>query len=204
MARVEIDEVVFTNTNPVRTVAGASVQVNARGAAPATVYAAETGATTLTNPLVTDSAGRIEGWLTPGSYDLVVTANGTTRTQAYEAASGSVTGTGTGGSGTRLVAAGNLGATYTLDFAGDSDVLVTAKMTANLTLSLANVTAGAVATFELTQDATGGRTLTLPAGTKRPGGTLALTTTANALNVVQVWSPDGTALRAVLVGANFS
>lgn len=87
MARVEISETVLAGS-PVRGVA-ASVQVNVRGGGAATVYAAETGGSTLSNPLTADSFGRIEGWLPVGSYDLVVTAAGfTSYTQPFEAASG--------------------------------------------------------------------------------------------------------------------
>ena len=84
MARVEIPFAV-TQTSNGAAVAGASVQVNVRGGGPATVYAAETGGTTLSNPLTTDAAGRIEGWLDEGSYNLVVSGGTiTTYTQAID------------------------------------------------------------------------------------------------------------------------
>lgn len=93
MARAEISEVVLASSGGA--VAGASVQVNVRGGGAATVYVAETGGTTRANPLTTDSAGRIEGWLDTGSYNLVVSGAGiSTYTQAYEAVSGSGTGSG--------------------------------------------------------------------------------------------------------------
>jgi hypothetical protein len=38
-----------------------------------TVYAAETGVTTATNPITTDAFGRIEGWVEAPDYDIVVT-----------------------------------------------------------------------------------------------------------------------------------
>lgn len=97
MSRVEIGEVVFTGSGV--PLAGASVQVNERDAGAATVYAAEAGGTTVTNPIVTDTYGRIEGWLETGSYDLVVSGSGVvTYTQRFEAVSGSDAGGG-GGSG---------------------------------------------------------------------------------------------------------
>jgi polygalacturonase len=37
-----------------------------------TVYAAETGVTTATNPITTDAFGRIEGWVESPDYDIVV------------------------------------------------------------------------------------------------------------------------------------
>jgi len=83
MARVEIPEVVLDSTGV--PVLGASVQVNHRGGGAATVYSAETGAGTVSNPIITGALGRIEGWVEPGSYDLVV--NGV-YTQRFEAAVG--------------------------------------------------------------------------------------------------------------------
>lgn len=47
---------------------------NRNTAAPATVYAAETGGT-LVSPLTTDSSGAISGWVVEGSYTLSVIAN---------------------------------------------------------------------------------------------------------------------------------
>lgn len=90
MARVEIDEIVLRSAgSSVSTVAGASIQVNIRNAGAATVYAAATGGTTLSNPLTSDAYGRIEGWLDEGSYDLVVSGAGlTTYTERFEATSG--------------------------------------------------------------------------------------------------------------------
>lgn len=51
---------------------GALMQVNVHGGGAATVYAAETGGTTVSNPL-TSTSGRVSGWLDEGTYDLVVT-----------------------------------------------------------------------------------------------------------------------------------
>lgn len=58
MARVEIDETVQTPTGDAIT--GASVQVNKRGGGSATVYSADTGGSTRSNPLLTDAFGRVE------------------------------------------------------------------------------------------------------------------------------------------------
>lgn len=95
MARVEIDQIVFgVDGTPVT---GASVQVNVRNGGAATVYAAETGTFTLLNPLTTAN-GQIEGWLEPGSYDLIITDGASGYTARFEAvrASDLVSGTGQG------------------------------------------------------------------------------------------------------------
>lgn len=55
---------------------GASVQINVRNSTAATVYAAETGTGTVANPLTSDRAGHLAGWLDLGSYDFVITPPG--------------------------------------------------------------------------------------------------------------------------------
>lgn len=87
MARVEINEVVWQPVNhgryKVLAVArqadglGLTVQVNkASDGTAATVYAAATGGTTLSNPLTSDpDTGRIDGWIDEGAYDLVISGN---------------------------------------------------------------------------------------------------------------------------------
>jgi hypothetical protein len=72
-------------------IAGASVNINTRAAAPtpATIYADETGSTTLANPLITTADGRIDGWLDEGSYNLTISGSGiTTYTQPLDIVSG--------------------------------------------------------------------------------------------------------------------
>lgn len=91
MARVEllvtVDKIVSSNLQPV---SGASVQVNVRSTgSPSTVYSAETGGTTVSNPLVTDANGRVNGWVDEGSYVLGVSGSGiTSYNQPYEAVRG--------------------------------------------------------------------------------------------------------------------
>jgi glycyl-tRNA synthetase alpha subunit len=67
-------------------------------------------------------------------------------------------------------------------------------LTANASLSITNDVAGMYGLIRITQDATGSRTLTLPAGSKvinGGGGVLALTTTAGATDVLSYFY-DGT------------
>lgn len=90
MARVPLTEVVLLATNPATFAQGATVYVYKRGTkTPVTVYDAESGGSTLSQPLVTDAGGRIEGsgdvgWVEEGSYDLSV--NG--QTVPWEASRG--------------------------------------------------------------------------------------------------------------------
>lgn len=78
MARVEIDEVVISSLNA--PVAGASVEVRNRGdGSLATVYADEANPGALSQPLLTDSLGRINGWVEQGQYTLRVLPVGNVR-----------------------------------------------------------------------------------------------------------------------------
>lgn len=72
--RTEIPIVVLDGSG--NALPGASVMVTIRGGGGATVYASETGATTLANPLLTDAGGRVSGWLDRGAYDATITAPG--------------------------------------------------------------------------------------------------------------------------------
>lgn len=72
-------------------VVNASAQINRRDTgAPATVYTSEAGATTKANPVSSDAAGRVEGWLDRGAYYATVTATGLqTYTENFEITPGS-------------------------------------------------------------------------------------------------------------------
>jgi hypothetical protein len=88
MARVEllvtVDKIVSSNLQPV---SGGSVLVKLRSTgSPVPVYAAETGGTTISNPLVTDANGRVNGWVDEASLVLTISGSGiTSYNQPYEA-----------------------------------------------------------------------------------------------------------------------
>lgn len=103
MNRVEVDIVVqsvSSSTGALSAAASASVQINARNdngssGAAATLYTTPDLSTTKTNPLITDSVGRLDAWVDQGSYNLVVSGSGIAGyTQPWEAvpASGLTTG----------------------------------------------------------------------------------------------------------------
>jgi hypothetical protein len=84
------------------------------------------------------------------------------------------------------------GSTITWDQTKGATAAVT--LTANTTLSITNAVAGMYGLIRVTQDATGSRTFTLPAGSKvinGGGGAVALTTTAGATDVLSYFY-DGT------------
>jgi hypothetical protein len=79
MSRVALSELIFAATNPPSFAVARKVTVCARGTeTPTTVHSAESGGSSLTQPLTTDKDGRPHGpegedaWVEPGSYDLRV------------------------------------------------------------------------------------------------------------------------------------
>lgn len=101
-----------------------------------------------------------------------------------------------------------VGATTTVDLSKGMNHIVT--LTANTTLAITNVdqAPNRVSTVNLVikQDATGGRTIGWPTGTKWPNGVApVLTTTANATNVVTLMTTDaGTTWLGFLAGAGMA
>lgn len=114
MPRVEISDIVLRSAGAsVSAVPGAEVQVNIRGGGAATVYSAESGGTALANPLEADAAGRIEGWLEEGSYDLIISHDTiTTYTDHFEAVSGTPVGSETATTARQGVSIGKRGTLY--------------------------------------------------------------------------------------------
>lgn len=79
-------------------------------------------------------------------------------------------------------------------------------LTGNATFSVSNATAGKACSFTLylKQDATGGRTVTWPAGTKWSGGAPTLSAAAGAVDIFVLETIDnGTNWYASVAGLNF-
>ena len=94
------------------------------------------------------------------------------------------------------------GVTITWDTGGYATSHATVTLGGNRTLDITNAVAGASGILIVTQDATGSRTLTLPAGSLSAGGSITLTTTASAVDVLS-WVYDGTSYYWTF-GADFS
>ncbi|CQR43725.1 exported hypothetical protein [Thiomonas sp. CB3] len=96
------------------------------------------------------------------------------------------------------------GATTTIDLATTTSRLLRLAMGANTTLAFANVPAAGVTSITLvcTQDATGRRTLAFPAGTKSPGASLPVLSTAAAAEdwIEVVFHPAMANPRAFAIG----
>jgi hypothetical protein len=92
----------------------------------------------------------------------------------------------------RVVAGGNLGATPSLAMlATDSKVIQVGTLNANATFTITNLAAGQIVVLLLTQDATGGRTLSITVG----GSTVAIPVNAAAsASTVVTGTYDGTDL----------
>lgn len=85
-------------------------------------------------------------------------------------------------------------ATTTLDLSNGMSFVVNQTMNSTLAITNVDATANRVSSVNiiLKQDATGGRTIGWPTGTKWPNGIApVLTTTANATNVVTLMTTDG-------------
>jgi hypothetical protein len=76
------------------------------------------------------------------------------------------------------------GATITWDTGGYATSHATVTLGGNRTLSITNAVSGASGILIVTQDGTGSRTLTLPAGSKSAGGSITLTTDVGAVDVL--------------------
>lgn len=80
--RYEITDAVFKTlqvgaaANLLQVGAGASAQVKDLQGNNLTVYQAETGGSTFSNPLTTDSSGRIEGWVESPDFDIAISGTG--------------------------------------------------------------------------------------------------------------------------------
>jgi hypothetical protein len=101
-------------------------------------------------------------------------------------------GAASGGAVSTVVAHGAMGATETFDFTDGTDHEGTQD--ANLTVTLSGATTGEAAwmTLKLTQDGTGGRTLTLPASVVTKSDVESgWDTTASAVNILSLFSYDG-------------
>jgi hypothetical protein len=84
-------------------------------------------------------------------------------------------------------ALGNLGASKTLTL-GSISVMATGTLTANCALTVAGLTAGCSVVLLLSQDGTGGRTLTIN------GASVTIPLASGSVFDVLLWSPDGTNL----------
>jgi hypothetical protein len=129
-----------------------------------------------TYALAADDATLLANWLELKAPGTVTSVNGQTGAVVLR----------------RLVAAGNLGATPSLAMqAGDHDVWLVGTLNANATLTISGLAAGQSARLLLTQDATGGRTLSITVA----GSTAAVSVnaTAGASSVVSCFY-DGTDL----------
>jgi hypothetical protein len=142
----------------------------------ATGYTTEEGATEVTYPLISDAYGKwAVSWHAPGTYDEYCPDDPHTPLRRWEA-------------DTRLakaVEAGNLGAAYELDVEGYANVMLEGTLNANHALTFANLRAGSVVAIAVTQDATGGRTLSVD------GASVAVDGTPLSVTILRAYSPDG-------------
>lgn len=92
-----------------------------------------------------------------------------------------------------VIEAGNLGSSYTVILTGRRNVMLVGTLNANCTLTFTNLVAGAQIVCFLSQDATGGRTLTVDDDESSP---ISVSVSSTALSVTRVDAicPDGSTL----------
>jgi len=118
--------------------------------------------------------------------------------------SGAVTFNGAGKQANQPVAAvGNITGATTLDFDVRGNYL-TMTLTGNVTFTLSNARVGTVYTLIITQDGTGGRTITWPASVRWPGGVApTINTTANRVTIVSL-IPHAAVILGAVAGTNYN
>ena len=123
------------------------------------------------------------------------------------AVAGSVFHRGNVSSGPALITGVGTANTTALNSTNAVNALITATLTGNVTIDASNMPSSPKANTQfamrLTQDATGGRTLTLTGGIKKSYGTLDLSTGAGDTDVIMFFY-DGTSWYAGAMGFDFS
>ena len=167
---------------------GATGPAGASGATGATGSAGATGPTGPAGP--SGSQGSVGA---TGAYGAVGATGATGATGAASTIAGPTGATGATGAAasTADVAAGNIGAAYSVPLTG-LFTQVTGTLTANATITFTGLKAGYQAVLLLKQDATGNRTLNVSDGTS--SSPVTIPGTAGAAFDVQVWCPDGSTL----------
>lgn len=119
--------------------------------------------------------------------------------------SGAVTFNGTAKQANQpLTAIGNITGATTLDFDVRGNYM-SMTLTGNVTFAFSNMRVGTSYVLFISQDATGGRTITWPAGLRWPGGTTpTFITTASRASMVTVTPISGTVALGSLCGTNYN
>ena len=109
------------------------------------------------------------------------------------------------GGGLETVSASNTGTAYTINLANGNVFNLT--VTGNVTFTFSGATSGKACSFSLylTQDSTGGRTVTWPSSVKWSGGAPTLSTAASATDTLVFETLNGgSTWFGSLVGTNFA
>jgi hypothetical protein len=164
---------------------------------------------TAASPTVPGLASKIDKTIVDAKGDLIVaTAADTVARQAVGTNGYGLTADSTATNGVAwkhpIVSnnAGSLSSTYTLDFSGKPQQLLTITLTGNLTITVTNPAPGSSAEIMFVQDATGGRTVTVTHGSGgvvyRAGGALALSSGANKRDLVSLVCTTGSNVIALV------
>lgn len=119
--------------------------------------------------------------------------------------SGAVTFNGTGKQANQpLTAIGNITGATTIDFDARGNYL-SATLTGNVTFTFSNMRVGTTYVLLLSQNGTGGYTITWPSGLRWPGGTTpTFNTTASRASLVTITPVSGSIALGSLCGTNYN
>lgn len=155
-------------------VAGASVTVYSYGTTTlASLYSDSAGTTPISNPVTTNNNGYFEFYAANGHYTLSITGTNFTAKQVTDILIqdindvGAWTGVFTGA--TRTVPVSVTSSTTTAIDATLSNVFYVSSLTGNTTLAITGGADGQTINIRFVQDATGGRTVTLPSNVSANG-----------------------------------
>jgi hypothetical protein len=103
-----------------------------------------------------------------------------------------------------LTAIGNITGATTLDFDARGNYM-SMTLTGNVTFTFSNLRVGTTYVLLITQDGTGGRTITWPSGLRWPGGSApSINTTASRLSLVTITPISGSIALGSLSGTNYN
>jgi hypothetical protein len=188
-----------------------SVYVYERGTTTqVSVYTSAAMTTPLSQPLTTGANGAnpggIPGYVASGQVIDLYDSTASQRQPADPVAAADITLPGAGGPGEipasiltgSQATPGNMGSAYTLEFSGAKQQMIHGTLDADLTITVDPIAAGYQALFTLTQDSTGGRTLTVSDGTDSEA--VAIPTMAGTTTQVLIACTDGTNIDVQALG----
>jgi len=154
---------------------------------PQSTFTDSGGGTPNANPVVLDSGGFANIWLTPHlSYRITLHNTGHVQQWSIDGVNANTI------HGTLVVGTSSVTFSATPTFDASLGTIFTITLTGNVTSStISNPTSGQVVHFYIAQDVTGGRTFVFPANVQLRGGIYTIASAASAVSILKIYY-DGT------------